>query len=349
MVTVTTADSALKSFYLDAVVDALNMEANPLLAQIEKSTNDVVGKDVRKAVRYGVNGGVNAGTETGDLPTESDGNYAQFVLPLKNLYGTIKISDKALRASQTSDGAFVNLLNEEMQSLIKSASFNLGRMLYGDGSGKIANVTACTGNVVTLNSVKNLMEGMIVDFYDKDGAFIKNASCRKVVAVDRDAKKITLGGDTIASGVIASGAGVYVQGSKDNELTGLGAIFSDKALYGNDRTDKYWLKPYIYDADGSFNDIGLQNAIDKIEENSGSKINFIVCSWGVKRALVQYLRATSFSLNTMEIKGGYTALSFNGIPIIADRFCPEGTMYLLNTISSLLLMPLPSVPMQLNL
>lgn len=24
-------------------------------------------------------------------------------------------------------------------------------------------------------------------------------------------------------------------------------------------------------------------------------------------------------------------MSYNGIPIVADRFCPEGTMYLLNT------------------
>ena len=122
MITVTTADSALKSFYLDAVVDALNIEANPFLAQIEKSTSDVVGKDVRRVVRYGVNGGVNAGTEAGALPAASDGNYAQFIAPLKNLYGTIEISDKALRASN-GDGAFVNLLNEEMNSLIKSASY----------------------------------------------------------------------------------------------------------------------------------------------------------------------------------------------------------------------------------
>ena len=34
---------------------------------------------------------------------------------------------------------------------------------------------------------------------------------------------------------------------------------------------------------------------------------------------------------TMECAGGFKAVSFNGIPVIADRFCPEGTMYLLNT------------------
>ena len=31
------------------------------------------------------------------------------------------------------------------------------------------------------------------------------------------------------------------------------------------------------------------------------------------------------------LEGGYRAVSFNGIPVVADRFCPDGTMYLLNT------------------
>ena len=34
---------------------------------------------------------------------------------------------------------------------------------------------------------------------------------------------------------------------------------------------------------------------------------------------------------SMELAGGYKAVTFNGIPVVADRFCPNGTMYLLNT------------------
>ncbi|MBR2341822.1 MAG: phage major capsid protein [Clostridia bacterium] len=330
MITVTTADSALKSFYLDAVVDALNIEANPFLAQIEKSTSDVVGKDVRRVVRYGVNGGVNAGTEAGALPAASDGNYAQFVLPLKNLYGTIEISDKALRASN-GDGAFVNLLNEEMNSLIKSASYNLGRMLYGDGSGKLGTVSAYANNVLTLDSVKAIAEGIIVDVYDKSGAIVQAASGRKVVSIDRAAKKITLGGATIPTDAIASGYSIYVQGSKDNEITGLKAIFSDADIYGNSRAGKNWLKPYMMNEVGAIDELTVQTAIDEIEEASGSKIDFIVCSWGVKRALAKHFKDTSVNVQMVEIKGGYKAMSFNGIPVVADRFCPEGTMYLLNS------------------
>ena len=330
MITVTTADSALKSFYLDAVVDALNIEANPFLAQIEKSTNDVVGKDVRRIVRYGVNGGVNAGTESGSLPTAGDGNYASFVLPLKNLYGTIQISDKALRASNN-DGAFVNILNEEMNSLIKSASYNLGRMLYGDGSGKLGTVTGYASNVVTLDSVKYVAEGMIVDVYDDEDSIVRSASGRKIIAVDKEAKTITLSGAIISASFVANGYSIYVQGSKDNEITGLKAIFSDADLYGNSRAGKNWLKPYVVNEVGQIDELTIQTAIDEIEEVSGSKVDFIVCSWGVKRALAKHFKDAAMNVQTVEIKGGYKAMSFNGIPVVADRFCPEGTMYLLNS------------------
>ena len=132
MITIQTADNALKSFYLDAVTEALDLKANPLLAQIQKTSANVVGKDVKKLVRLGMSGGISAGTETGALPTASEAEKVVFTSTLKNLYGTIEISDKALRASASDEGAFVNILNDEMQTLIKSASLNFGRMLYGE-------------------------------------------------------------------------------------------------------------------------------------------------------------------------------------------------------------------------
>ena len=107
MVTLQTADNALKSFYLDAVTDALNMKTNPLLAKIQRTSANVVGKDVRKVVRLGLNGGIGAGTETGDLPTPSTSEYVQLVATLKNLYGTIEISDKAIRSSANNEALFV--------------------------------------------------------------------------------------------------------------------------------------------------------------------------------------------------------------------------------------------------
>ncbi|MBQ7348624.1 MAG: phage major capsid protein, partial [Clostridia bacterium] len=129
-VNLTSADKALKTLYLDVVSEQLNNSVNPLLARVKQSTNDVWGKEIRKLAIHGINGGIGAGTEDGELPSATGNNYEQFVTTLKNLYGTIEISDKAIRASENNSGAFVNLLNAEMEGLIKASSFNFGRMLF---------------------------------------------------------------------------------------------------------------------------------------------------------------------------------------------------------------------------
>ena len=164
MVTMTNADKALKTLYLGVVTEQINTNANPLLSRIKQSTEDVWGKEIKRLAQYGVNGGIGAGTETGNLPSPAGNNYEQFTLTLKNLYGTIELSDKAIRASENRTGAFVDLLNAEMEGLLKSSSFNFGRMLYGDGTGVLCKVTSVSGNVATVDSVKNVIEGLVIDF-----------------------------------------------------------------------------------------------------------------------------------------------------------------------------------------
>ena len=142
MVTLENAENALKTVYLGTVTDLLNTRVNPLLTKIEQTSADVWGKEVRTAVRVGINGGIGAGDEDGALPDAYGNSYMQFVSTLKNLYGQIEISDKAIRASADGRGAFTDLLNAELEGLLNASKFNLGRMLYGDGSGLLATFAA---------------------------------------------------------------------------------------------------------------------------------------------------------------------------------------------------------------
>ena len=224
MITLSTADNALKTFYLDAVTESLDCKANPLLAKIQRSTSDVVGKDVKKLVKYGVNGGISAGTETGALPVSGEADSLTFTASLKNLYGTIEISDKALRASANDEGAFVNLLNDEMKSLIKSASYNFGRMLYGDGTGNLATLVGKIDGKYMVTSVAGIVEGMLVDFITYDGQVLSNVVAAKVTSVDRANNMIEV---ETKEEVINVGdcTGVYIKGSYQKEITGLKAIF----------------------------------------------------------------------------------------------------------------------------
>lgn len=330
MVTISSADNALKTLYLGVVAEQLNTAVNPLLAKINQTTSDVWGKEIRKLAPFGINGGIGAGTEEGDLPLPASNNYAQFVLTLKNLYGTIEITDKAMRASENNSGAFVNLLEAEMEGLLKASKFNFGRMLFGDGTGRLAVASSNTGNVISVDAVNNLMEGMVVDVLS---AATKTPvlSARRITEVDRANKKVTLGGASIAASTVGEGDVLTVQGSYGKELTGLGAIFGEsETLYGLNRSANKWLAPYKKTA-ANLTDVTIQSAIDAVEEVAGSAADFIVCSSGVKRAYQDYLITNRSNIDVMNLQGGYKAISYNGIPVVADRFAPKGTMYILNT------------------
>lgn len=329
MVTLTTAENALKTLYLGVVSNQLNTSINPLFAKIKQSTSDVWGKEIRKLAPFGLNGGVGAGSETGDLPKAGENNYVQLQQTLKNLFGTIEISDKAVRASQNSAGAFVNLLNDEMEGLIKAASFNFGRMLYGDGSGKLATITSASGNEYIVDSVKNIMEGMTVDFRNTAGILAAGKGVR-ITSINRTAKSFRT--SLPVSGASANSTYITIQNSYDNELTGLGKIFaSTGTIYGLDKGSFSWLVPYKNSSASSVSDNVIQTAIDNIDELSGSTIDFLVCSAGVKRAYQDYLNTYKRNIDTMDLAGGYKAVSYSGIPLISDRFCPDKTLYLLNT------------------
>ena len=330
-VNLTNANAALKTYYLDAVAEQLDKGINPFYAAIAKSENDVWGKEVKKLVAYGVNGGIGAGAEDGELPEASGNLYKEFTATLKNLYGTIEISDKAVRASANNAGAFVNLLTAEMEGLLKSAKFNFGRMLFGDGSGILASVKSITAGKVTVDTAKLLAENMRVEFLDSDGDPFDPPVIRRITGVERDTNVLTLDGTMLTSTGVPEGSLVSLYGSSDRELTGLKALFAGTSLYGLPKSSNPWLKPYDSNIGGELEEMDIQTAIDKIEENSGGTVNMILCSWGVRRSVQELFASKGVRLDNAELTGGYRAITYNGIPIVADRFCDNGTMYLLNT------------------
>jgi len=324
-VTISSAENVLKSVYLNVLANQLNTNVNPLLARIKQTDAGVWGKEIIKLAPCGLNGGVGAGSETGALPTAAGNNYVQFKTTLKNLFGKIEISDKAIRASQNIAGSFVNLLNDEMEGLINASKFNLGRMLYGDGSGFLSTFMPQTPDgLYYVTDVRNLMEGMLVDVYTSAG---RDVAATRITYVDRVNSLIRFSVNPTAE----SGS-LYVQGSKDKELTGLKSIFNvSSPLYGVDRQLNPALSPYVKSDAGAISETMIQQAIDSVETNANSKIDFIGVSADVKYAFQEYMAQYKRNIEMMDIEGGYKSMSFNGIPLVYDRFIENGTMYLLDT------------------
>lgn len=334
MVTLTSANAALKSMYLDVVANQLNSNIHPFLTQVEKTQQDVVGKKVKKLVPYGLNGGIGAGTESGSLPSVAENNYVLFETTLKNLYGTVEITDKALRASASDAGAFVNLLSAEMEGLVDASKFNLSRMLYGNGSGLLATGVATDSGdyTFTADSLKNIIVGQKVDIY-VDDAYVQTA---RIVSWDYADSIITF--DVACTADMADDektTSLYVQGSKDKEITGLGSIFDTAnvtSLYGLSRATYPFLNPVIQTVAGaSFNEGSLMNVIDTCNEKTGGDINFIAGSYDARRAYQALFATNRLNMDIANLAGGYTAITFNGIPFLAERFIADGTIYFLNS------------------
>jgi hypothetical protein len=47
---------------------------------------------------------------------------------------------------------------------------------------------------------------------------------------------------------------------------------------------------------------------------------------GVVRGYMNLLAAMKTIVNTIELKGGYKAPSFNGLPLVGDKFCTAGEL-----------------------
>ncbi|MCL2771096.1 MAG: phage major capsid protein [Firmicutes bacterium] len=330
MVTLQTAETALKSVYLNVLQNQLNTKINPFFASIKHSTEDVYGKEVVKLVPVGINGGIRAGTEDGTLPTATGNNYVNFKSTLKNIFGHIEISDKAIRASANNQGAFINLLNAEMEGLVEAAKFQFSRMLFGDGSGMTSRASAnASGSTIEVRDINGLIEGMCVEFYSSNGTTRRNVGGR-IVKIDRQAKKLFF--DRAVTGAIVNDQ-IILQDSKDLELTGLNAIFdTSRPIYGNTRDGASCaLSPTTDDTTSAINDAAIQKLIDDVESKSGTRINFMITTPGLRRRYQAYLAAEGRVAPVVELADGSKVISYNGIPIITDHNCPPHNWYLLNT------------------
>ncbi|MBE5743482.1 MAG: phage major capsid protein [Clostridiales bacterium] len=332
-VTMNTADKVLKTAYLDVVSEYLDYNANAFLSKIKKTTDNVWGKEIKKLVKAGINGGISAGSEDGELPESYANMYNEFVIGLKNLYGTIELSDKAIRASENKSGAFTSLLNEEINSLMHAANINFSRMLFGDGSGRLGSVSNGNLNSFVTDQPQNFIEGMPIQFRDMSGTLLHDGKVFRVQSVDIPSNKVYVYGVPTWSLVEDFDGSAYVNNAYNNELTGLMSLFDRKvgSVYGVGKDTYKNLFPRVKENAGTISENMIQAQIDEVEERSGGKINFILCSSGVKRAFIDHLSTYKRNVETMEVAGGHKTVSFNGIPVVSDRFCPKGWMFLLNT------------------
>lgn len=338
MVNLTTVNSALKNFYIHPLREDINMKADPFASRILKTSNHVAGYNkIVRAALVGANGGAGAGSETGALPTAGENQYVTLESETKNLYGTLEISDKIVKsATGQNAGAFVNILQQEMDTLVKTLKWNLARQLYGDGSGRLMKVkTSTSSNILEAadgESTRFLLPGLRVDLHDgTSGEVAAGESGLRIMDVDRQNGTVRLSGAVSAS----DGDYLTIQGSAGYELTGLGKLFEtidgSSRLYGLNRNDYSWLRPYVKEGFGAISETGIQKALELLEDSYNVTVDHINCGSAAYGHYLELMNQRRRIADVTTLEGGHKALTFNGIPLTRNKFMPDDAMDLYDT------------------
>ncbi len=330
--TLKTIEKALKDNYLPAWRNGLTTEPSPLLGKIKKvplKSNKIVA-----TAPQGLSGGFGFGAEGHATPDAGNVMFERFETYAKDMYVNIAISAKAVRLTGNG-GSMANALDTEVKAAYETAKWNVGRSLFGNGTGVLTTSEAVSNSTtISVADVKYMKEGLIIDIYET-GANEPTVAGVRIKSVDRANNTITLYG----SGISAGAGFITVQNSYNREITGLGAIFDDEitTLYGVSKAENKIIVPTTINANTDIDDSVIWDAVEGAETYKNSKIDTILMGKSAYKHYIEYLRTNNVRVEAMtkDIVGGFKSLAYafgnREIDVVYDQFVPDAEAWCLDS------------------
>ena len=326
-----TFEKALKENYLPAWRNQLGVEPSALLGKIKKpklTSNKIVA-----TAPVGLSGGFGYGAEGKETPAAGGVKMERFETTAKDMFVNIVISEKAVKLTG-SGGAMANALDVEVKGAYETAKWNVGRSLFGNGTGILTTITKLdtAGNTIAVANTSYLKEGLIIDIYATGGTSPQTGGTgRRILSVDRTGNKITIDGaaSTFSAGFIT------VQNSYKREITGLGAIFDDTvtSLYGVTKSANPFIKPVVVDAGSDLDDGIITKALRRAKNDKNSNVDMILCGDDAYDHYLSYLRTNNIRVEEVShmIQGGFKAIKFlfgnKEVDVVNESFVPAKEMW----------------------
>lgn len=329
-----TFEKALKENYLPVWRNGLTTEPTALLGKIKKvplKSNKIVA-----TAPIGLSGGFGFGAEGLATPAAGGVKFERFETNAKDMYVNIAISTKAVRLTG-SGGAMANALDTEVKAAYETAKWNVGRSIFGNGSGILTtSESVASGNTIKVADTKYMKEGLIVDIYATGGSEPQEKGRGvRIVSVDRVNNTITIAGASVS----LDAGFVTVQNSYNREITGLGAIFDAgvSTLYGVNKEQNKFIVPTEVEANGDIDDSVIWDAVEGAETYKNSKIDTILMGKAAYKHYIEYLRTNNVRVESMtkEITGGFKAIDYafgnRSIDVVYDQFIPDDEAWCLES------------------
>ena len=326
-------NAVLKEFYLPRLTSTIN-EKRVLMSRLERDTSktDVSGRHARLPVNIRPSQAIGARADADggpSLPTPQSQTYIELIIGYAHNYGTVRVTHPVIQASRNDRGSFIRAIGSEMDGIRRDLRNDVNRQLFGDGTGAIAACTAADNGsgVLTVSAGHKLKIGMVIEAFTEKSGGSQNDGDMTVSAVNTNGTAVTVTG---ASTNVADDDYLFRKGNRGNEMMGLLGIVDDgtyaSTLQGIVRaTYPEWNSTVLSNsgtARGISEDL-LDNSLLQSEENSESEISLMITSSTQWRKIGQMMTPDRRYSTNMELPGGFTAISWAGVPIVWDRDCPR--------------------------
>ena len=373
-VTVNSADSYLKQFYIDNKNLNSLMYTDPTLAMLKRlpASETVQGKELVVPIRIGRSPSASKEfSKAQQQAKERTGARGRWILPIDSDYAVGRIDNKAIKSSKGNRGAFVKLLMDETDSVIKGMEYkrctafyapeygssSAGRNAIGVNSAQVAS----TAKVYTLSdrgNIANFDIGDAISVLTSSGGAVSNSRVVHVASVDTEGGKFTTDQALVSSGNVPKDA-LFLRDGDENKA-GLISFFqwlpeksstndfvkSDKTLGGLDRSlHRARLAGFFSEvADGAPNTLPFTKAFRRMATNcinlSGHVPDKFICNALIENFIAQE-QVNNIQFNSDNSMGGAIVsvgagkLQFRhskGITeIITSPFCPVSDCLLIDT------------------
>lgn len=356
----TNFDAMLKEFYPNDVVMDLVKQKAPFYFEFKKSKRiSADGRRVIQPVHTARNVGVSALGTGGLLPTAGNQGYVDLTIGYKYVYGRVDIGGTVMKQTRTSQGAFDDVMDTEIEGAIKDGARDLSRQVQGDGTGQLCVITDTNAS-----QTHSLANGQgVADNDDIPGRFL--AANQLVVGITPSTKAFEFvrtissvasnmqsvvfsstvtpaEANTILVRAGSSSAAALADSAYNNEIIGLLGMIDDgtyvSSYFGNTRSSYPGLNATRLDLGaGNLSLDIMHRAFHAVDQTSDGKIGMLVANqvtareyYGLLQVMKRYVDSAALSpdggLKRRSDNQGY-AIEFNQVPVREDRDTPLGLLY----------------------
>jgi hypothetical protein len=354
----------LKNLYSD-IRNELFPISTPLLSAIQKR-----GPEGANKVNWGGNNvyfdivvgpPVNwSFSTTGQLPYSSEAQEVQGNVGIARFYVTRAFDNLAMVGTASKEAAFIGLREKITFEFSGAMELGMQEALHGNGTGvkAILSSSASTTTFVATSPYGIagagqgglwLYKGMYIAVYDTTGVTLRGVA--QVLTVANTADNVTVTLATAIAGMVAtdiivqanqSGSALNAYANGMTNICNRGSAYNSlhgqtAATYGRwdslkfvAGTDTDTLFPQEMDI---WNLAAILGARSGKRALSNPKEFLIVTTYGICQQLIASVigqRTQPRTTEKLHLPGGYEVDEILGIPMVADEYCPVGTLYLLH-------------------